>query len=442
MPAMRCGSRRAARIAPRGVLAVVVVLLVSCSAGSDTSATGSPWPGWGFTHTQFSADHGVARSVTAVRQALADRPVVQNQHIMGWGAENPEPAPGVYRFDSLDDRINFIRSTGGTPVITLCCAPDWMKGGRPGQTDWDRLTTAPQPEHYGDFAELSATIARRYPDVRHFLVWNEFKGFFDEKNNRWDAAGYTDLYNQVYSALKEVDPRNQVGGPYLDMAGPPAGATRYDSQLRGSWGTVDQRTLDAFTYWLDNNDGADFVVVDGHSENTDGAPDETPGGTTDEFAEVRKFSAVSRWVEARTDLPLWWAEWYVEPPGSGWSGPRQTAVRTAAMMEMAKSGVSTALYWNPRPRGPDCATCLWTDTGAPNGGAPLPFLTTVLQNFAQWFPPGTPLQDVRAPAALRVLAQPRMLLVVNTTPQPVTASFDGRQQHLAGYETRWIPRPA
>ncbi|HEX2298171.1 MAG TPA: hypothetical protein VHH34_06590, partial [Pseudonocardiaceae bacterium] len=156
---MRWGSRRTARSVRRGALVVAVALLVaSCSDTPDTpqtSGTGSQWPGWGFTHTQFSADHGTARAVAEVRQALADRPVAQNQHIMGWGAENPEPAPGVYRFDSLDDRINFIRSTGGTPVITLCCAPDWMKGGRPGQTDWDRLTVAPEPEHYADFAALS-----------------------------------------------------------------------------------------------------------------------------------------------------------------------------------------------------------------------------------------------------------------------------------------------
>lgn len=406
--------------------------MASCSDTPRTSDTGTQWPGWGFTHTQFSADHGTARGVATVRQALADRPVAQNQHIMGWGAENPEPAPGVYRFDSLDDRIDFIRRSGGTPVITLCCAPDWMKGGRPGQTDWDRLTTAPLPEHYADFAALSATVARRYPDVRHFLVWNEFKGFFDEENNRWDAEGYTDLYNEVYSALKEVDPRIRVGGPYLDMAAPPAGTMPRTPELRGSWGAVDQRTVDAFDYWLANKSGADFVVVDGHAESTDRAPDE--------FVAVQKFSAVSRWIRARTDLPLWWAEWYVEPSGSGWSGPQQTAVRTAAMIEMAKSGVNTALYWNPRPRGEECATCLWTDTDAQNGGAPLPFLTTVLQNFAQWFPPGTPLEDVRAPAAIRVLAQPRMLLAVNTTAQPVTVSFDGQYQQLAGYETRWIPR--
>jgi hypothetical protein len=195
------------------VVVVVIVLLLTSSCASNGSAR---WPGWGFTHTEFSADHGSSAAIAAVQQALADQPMVQNQHIMGWGADNPEPAPGVYNFASLDRRINFIRATGGIPVITLCCAPDWMKGGVPGKTDWGQLTKAPLPEHYADFAELSAVVARRYPDVRHFMVWNEFKGFFDEENKRWDAASYTELYNQVYKAVKAVNPLNRVGGPYID----------------------------------------------------------------------------------------------------------------------------------------------------------------------------------------------------------------------------------
>ncbi|OLT10047.1 hypothetical protein BJF78_29420 [Pseudonocardia sp. CNS-139] len=63
--------------------------------------------------------------------------------------------------------------------MTLCCAPDWMKGGEPGETDWSRIEVAPDPAHYADFAALAVDVARRYPQVRHFVVWNELKGFFD-----------------------------------------------------------------------------------------------------------------------------------------------------------------------------------------------------------------------------------------------------------------------
>ncbi len=428
------GSRRTSRGVGGTVVVLATVLSLACAcAGASglSEVSAASQPGWGFTHTEYSADHGSPEAFAAVHQALASQPVAQNQHIMGWGVGNPEPAPDVYDFAGLDRRIEFIRAAGGIPVITLCCAPDWMKGGEPGKTDWGQLIKAPLPEHYADFAELSAVVARRYPDVRHFMVWNEFKGFFDEENKRWDAAGYTELYNQVYTAVKAVNPLNRVGGPYIDMVSRPLDTAQHASIVHGSWGTVDQRALDAFDYWLAHKRGADFAVVDGHAT--------TEKGGSDEFAALAKLSAINQWVRARTDLPLWWAEWYGEPRGSGWPDEKKTAVRTAAMIEMMKSGVNTALYWNPPPAGPDCATCLWVDVAADGGGQPLPFLTT-LQNFARWFPPGTPLEEIPVAGAVRVLAQAQMLVVVNTLEASQTVTIEGRGVLLAPYETLWMPR--
>ena len=71
-----------------------------------------------------------------------------------------------------------MRGTGGTKIITLCGAPDWMKGGKAGQTDWNKLEVAPTPNHYADFAQLAKQIALRYPDVQYFQVWNELKGMW------------------------------------------------------------------------------------------------------------------------------------------------------------------------------------------------------------------------------------------------------------------------
>jgi hypothetical protein len=401
---------------------------------SDTVGHGyADWPGWGFTHTQYSADHGEDAAVRSVQRTLGQQPMTQAQAIMGWGVDNPEPSPDVYDFTSLDERMEFIRRSGGTPVITLCCAPDWMKGGVPGETDWNRLTEAPSPEHYADFAALSAVVARRYPYVRHFMVWNEWKGFFDDEENRWDAEGYTDLYNQVYDALKAVDPRNRVGGPYLDMTSEPVDSPNASVSLLGSWGSGDQRVLDAFSYWLAHKHGADFVVVDGHAT--------TATGAADEFTALSKFSAVNWWIREQTDLPIWWSEWYVERSHKDWSPEHQVALRAASMIELAQSGASTVLYWNPRPRSAGCATCLWTDTRAEDGGRPLPFLTEVLQPFARWFPSGTDLRPVPAPPGLRVLAQDRAMVVVNTTEERVTATVDGQQMALRPYETRWFTAP-
>ncbi|WP_250548689.1 GH39 family glycosyl hydrolase [Pseudonocardia sp. H11422] len=369
--------------------------------------------------------------MTSAQQAVSRQVMLQNQHIMGWGVENPEPAPGMYDFSDLDSRMGFIRESGGIPIITLCCAPDWMKGGTAGETDWNELTTAPLPEHYADFADLSAVIARRYPDVRHFMVWNEFKGFFDEATKQWKAREYTDLYNQVYDAIKAVNPDNRVGGPYIGMATTSPDIATTASTLSGPWGSVDQRALETLDYWLANKRGADFVVVDGLATRA--------GGAGDEFAALGKLSAVSRWVRERTALPLWWAEWHVEPAESGWTDRRQIALRTAAMITMATSGVNTALYWNPSPASEGCAPCLWTDTRDEDGGRPLPLLST-LQEFARWFPPGTPLEEVPAPPEVRVLSQPRRVVAVNTVNSEVTVQLDGRAVRLGPYETRWITR--
>jgi hypothetical protein len=394
----------------------------------STPTESEAWPGWGFTHTQYSADVGREASIESVARALEEPRLVQVQHIMGWGAENPEPSEDDYDFDSLDRRIQFIRDSGGVPVITLCCAPDWMKGGEPGETDWERLTEAPLREHFDDFAELAATVARRYPDVRHFMVWNEFKGFFDDERNRWDAEAYTDLYNAVYDTLKDVDPDIEVGGPYLDIASEPADSREASQDLNGSWGWADQRALDAFEYWLDHNGGADFVVVDGHATARD----------TDEFTALGKLSAVNAWITERTDLPLWWAEWYVEPSAEDWRPEREVALRVAAMIELARSGVDTVLYWNPNPDGTDCATCLWTDTWQADGGRPLPFLTDVLQRFVQWFPPGTVTEDIATPSGVTALATAEAVVMVNTTSSQQIVSVAGEDTALAPYETRWI----
>jgi hypothetical protein len=416
------------------VVATVTVMALSvclwCPGILASAGLGDPnWPGWGFGHTQFSADDGQPMAVASAEGAVESVPMVQAQHIMGFGADNPEPSPGVYDFTSLDRRMEFIRRTGGIPVVVLCCAPDWMKGGEPGTTDWNRLEAAPLPEHFADFAALSAVVARRYPYVRHFIVWNEFKGFFDDERKRWEATEYTDLYNGVYDALKAVNPANQVGGPYLDFA-KPFDPSHGSNVLRGPWGSVDQRVLDAFVYWKVHRKGADFVAVDGHATTGDGA--------SDEFTALKKFAAVDTWLRRQVDLPIWWAEWHVEPTGADWSPEHEVALRIAAMIELASSGANTVLYWNPRPQGADCATCLWTDTWTNGGGRPLPFLTEGLQRFARAFPPGVDRHQVRIADGLLGLASDDALVIVNTTNGPISATVDGQRIEFPAYATRWI----
>lgn len=447
------------------VVAALALLLTTCAGrpGDDAGRRGADRtrerpvtaaPGWGLTHTQYSADRGTEQGRRAAEKTLSAQPLTQNQHIMGWGASNPEPSPGRYDFADLDRRVDLMRRTGATPVLTLCCAPDWMKGGKPGDTDWSQqaLETAPTPEHYADFAELAGKVARRYPDVRHFIVWNELKGFYDDDKNRWDYEGYTKLYNLVYAELKRQNAHNLVGGPYVVADSEPPGGVGAagDSDgvsgspaVSGPWGSLDQRSADVITYWNRHKAGADFVVVDGSSYTREG--DQL---LPDEFGATAKFTDVTRWLRETTQLPVWWAEWYVEPPDAdddrdGWSEPHRLAVQAAAMTRLAQGGTAAALYWNPQDTGAKCPGCLWRSTELADGGGPLPMMD-LLGRFAREFPPGTRFRTVDIAADDRpnvvVLADDDALLVVNTLKRPIQAKIDGRSFDMDGYEVRWFKR--
>ena len=203
----------------------------------------------GVTHVQQDLDPWNDQEAVARAEQLLSTGAIryQNQHIMGWGGGNPEPSPGLYDWTTLDRRVETMRKTGGTMVITLCCAPDWMKGGEPNNTDWSNLAVAPLSEHYHDFAKLCGKVAGRYPDVKHFQVWNEMKGFWNKEEHRWAYENYTEMYNMVYQEVKNVSPSSKVGGPYTTT-----GAPGIISSLAGAWGAVDQRLLDVIEYWLEH----------------------------------------------------------------------------------------------------------------------------------------------------------------------------------------------
>lgn len=428
-----CATLLGALTATLGFAIKRVATSTASDGGRSIGVVGSPgeapWPVWGFTHTDYSADKGPTSGIAA--DGISRQPLLQNQHIMGWGADNPEPAPGTFNFGSLDNRIQYIRKTRGVPIITLCCAPDWMKGGPPGQTDWSKLEVAPTPDHYRDFAQLAATVVRRYPDVRYFAVWNELKGFFDKNADRWDYKNFTNFYNQVYDAVKAVNPHVKIGGPYIPMYSFVRG---HQSSVRGPWGSVDQRVLDAVQYWLRYKHGADFISVDGPTASDD--RDVYP----DEVTALDKLGAINRWLRSKTDLPIWWDEYYVEPESLPWQENRRIAINAAALIELAKTGVTTALYWNNEAQDGRCQGCLWISTLMGNGGTPGGMLT-LLQSFARWFPAGTELIDLgSADRRVRVLAQPRRAVAVNVSGVRVRAKVGGRELTLNPYEIRWLDR--
>ena len=100
-----------------------------------------------------------------------------NVFIYGWGTGDPMPnGPGQYDWASLDQQVSIMRhirdlSGGKTKLmISLCCAPDWMKSS-------SDINAAPNPGNFAAFAELSKQVVERYPDIQQYHVWNELKGF-------------------------------------------------------------------------------------------------------------------------------------------------------------------------------------------------------------------------------------------------------------------------
>jgi Glycosyl hydrolases family 39 len=434
------------------LLIVAVVLSIRAPAASPvTPDATAPAPTWkasvrsrpdphsfavGVTHTQYSIDPwGDEQATARARAVLSATATYQNQHIFGWGVLNPEPSPGQYDWSSLDRRMQLIRSTGGIPVITLCCAPDWMKGGRPGQTDWRRLEEAPSPQHYADFATLAAAVARRYRDVRYFQVWNELKGFWNNTLNRWDYEGYTRLYNAVYDALKAVDPSLQIGGPYvvLDTWQDPA-AGGHASDLSGACGTIDQRGLTALDYWLMHKRGAQFISIDASSAPRDG--EEAESATA-----VQTFEVLTRWVRQRTSLPIWWSEFHVGDLQPG-RDQENTASAVASLLRMAAAGASVALIWQPQreTRGDGTSRpALWTSTEVSGGGQPLPYaaaiahMQSILADRAATEPVTWPRAEVG------ILRGRDAVLAVNMGHADITVPINGTRLRLGAYEVRYAP---
>jgi hypothetical protein len=409
----------------------------------------------GATHMQYSLDaDGNPQALERGRRALTRAISYQNQHIMGFGADNPWPDPNLKdpkRWDwaSLDRRVRLMLETNSTPVITLCCAPTWMVDAawRSG-TDWSKLEFAPLAAHEDAFARLAAEVAQRYPKVVYFQVWNQFKGMWNPRENSWDAERYTRLYNKIWRAVKAVRPDAKIGGPYLVLEG--SGATRQLGYPE-DWYTDDPitpRNRTVLEYWLANKLGADFITID-RSVKTGGDP-----LNYSEAAQLRLtslFGDVIRQVRSLRGYrnePIWMAEYYLaEIPFSLRSEQFQAVMIASILKHKLEAGLSVSFLWSPEaqpsasiPRAGD-GQVLFSSTRVPDGGR-VSKNEFVYETFKHHFPPGTPLiRASSSSSALEVLASKKAVLLINKRAGPTTVRVMDQEFELAPYEVRVLELP-
>lgn len=408
----------------------------------------------GVTHVGNALDASSAPAAASRARAILESTTIhQNQHIMGWGTDDPWPNPTdkePTNWGTLDRRVRLSIESGGLPVITLAVAPWWMKG-IPRDKEWAPVAyeRRVRDDHLADWVTLCRRVAERYAGppyyVRHFQVWNELKGYYNPTTNTWDTGinpgvgaeythGYTYMYNLVYDALKAINPRLRIGGPYpvieswsdrRKMSNP--------SPVSGPYGTLDQRPLDGIREWLQHQHGADFITVAGTTTNADGKQ------ITDLFSATQKFADVAAWVRRQTTLPLWWAEWRATDEDIG-DLDLLNALMATALVQMTQSGVAVPLLWQPEgdAQGLSFPEGLWTNTRDSAGGQPTPYAATQTI-FKDHFSVGTPLYQAKSSSpAVRVLASATSLLLINTANAAVTVDADGTTVTLERYAVRLV----
>jgi len=249
------------------VLSLVFFLPIALASAQTSGSIG-------FTYTQDQI---------FISQAQGSQ--VANIQLYGWGTYWPFPEGKSGEYDggeTIERRIQQAVKDGQSIVLTCATAPSiYRQSGKP----WN-MEECVKPDMEDQYALRCAQVVQRWPQITRVQVWNELKGYWDTRDNRWDYVAYTRFYNKVYHAVKAVRPDLLVGGGYVVMS--PKGY--FDKPYAGV--LMDTRAVDALQYWIAHADGYDAVCLDGQFE-----PD--------------SFLKVTSLVRNLThDKPIWWAEYY------------------------------------------------------------------------------------------------------------------------------------
>ncbi len=121
-------------------------------------------------------------------------------------ADPANPADPAYRWPaSLQATVDGARAAGIRVLILVKHSPRWANGDRPAV--W-------APEDPDDFATFLTAAARRYPDVRHWMIWGEpDRNLLPmDRNSKEGPRIYARLLDRAYGALNAVRASNVVIG--------------------------------------------------------------------------------------------------------------------------------------------------------------------------------------------------------------------------------------
>ncbi len=195
------------------VILLAAVVMVACSSApaaakvSRKKAMWGPLERNGQPQMPVYAELGVGLWQTQLRweRTAKERPA------------NPrDPADPAYKWPkALDDAIAQGRPFGINVLVMVIGAPPWANGGH----DWNFPPTSDRD--YADFVEAAA---KRYPAVKHWMVWGEPNGHrsyqpvVDDggrplpKSKRGHVEFYAKMLDRSYGRLKKLSKKNMVIG--------------------------------------------------------------------------------------------------------------------------------------------------------------------------------------------------------------------------------------
>jgi hypothetical protein len=247
------------------------------------------------------------------------------------------------------------------------------------------------------------------------------------------------MYNAVYTAAKKVRPDAKVGGFYLPLGGDGSNTLGYKGD--GTYTPIGTRDMDSLNYWLANKVGADFIcadfgLIDWFNPNH---------LTADEgLALTWTYKKIIQDIEAKTNLPIWYSEYYSLPDAAYNGSPWVAAAMASIYYNMIKGEGTTpitALLWNPEEGEESCPHYLFTNTTPATGGQPTPHYY-VYKGMHDYFPSGT--QFYKATSSdpnVEVLASADKTMLINKYNTAKFLSVNGVEYTLTAYEVRFVDTP-